>query len=776
MHLLVNKSVHVDISTSNLKEYMVRHKTEIKVLAIYLLISLVMFWQVTINFFGYVVNGHGDVYQSLFNLWWVPYAIFTLHISPYFTNLLFYPVGANLVTQTLTPLAGIITAPLQSLLGGAFAYNTLFFSSFALSGLFMFMLANYFIKNKYAAFIAGLIYAFSPMHVAQSYGHLDWTIIEWIPLFLYFYVKTIDLHKWKYAFLAAVSFVLVTFMGEIEQGIMVVCATAIFTALYWLFYTPEHGRHPAVSKGVLEKVPFLSMSSVSMKSVVGILLFILFALILSSPFIIGILPHLSNSTFATAQQNSGLAQNMLWSDNLASYFLPSYYNGIFNGISQSYVQSIYGLTYQGAVYQIDIGERVSYIGYSVLLLALLAIYYDFKQNRLKHTFIWVVFLLIFGSLSLGPYLQVYSTVTNIPTLYSIYRNIPVFNIIREPARFDLIVTICLGILAALGFEQITKGKDRKTVLTYLAVVTAIILIEYNGTPLSGAFASSLITTTQIPSAYSEIGNLQGNFSVLMIPALANTSDTPAQYIGMETYYVTALKKPILGGYTSRQNETQSLTVGIIPLVAASTYLESGYGFIYPSPIIENYSNVTLLFLANYNTGFVALLRQAYNLTDQELLYEYLNSSFGPPVYESNSTLVFSTGQAITKYAGKSIVAYTIGSWIPGYSLCTGYESCNQNTSELWWGNNTRSLILYSPATQTIKMSLVAGTPVSNTTVSIFINGNLDQQMDVRGPLAKYVLNITVPQGLNELSFYTPNSSQQLSPLFAYGLENITFTK
>ena len=188
----------------------------LKPFLVYLLISLVMFWQVTINIFTYVVNGHGDVYQTLFNLWWVPYAVFTLHQSPYLTNLLYYPLGANLVTQTLTPLAGIFSVPLQWVSSG-FAYNALFFSSFALSGIFMFALANYFVKNRYAAFIAGLIFAFSPMHIAQSYGHLDWTIIEWVPLFLYFYVRTINERRMRYALFAAASLSSESSSGSIWQ-------------------------------------------------------------------------------------------------------------------------------------------------------------------------------------------------------------------------------------------------------------------------------------------------------------------------------------------------------------------------------------------------------------------------------------------------------------------------------------------------------------------------------------------------------------------------------
>ncbi len=768
----------MDISLNRVKEYLlVTHKAELKVFIVYLAISLVMLWQVAINMFGYVVNGYGDVYQSLFNLWWVPYSIFTLHQSPYFTNLLFYPIGANLVTQTMTPLAGIFSWPLQ-LVSRAFAYNSLFFSSFALSGLFMFVLANYFVKNKYAAFIAGLIYAFSPMHIAQSYGHLDWTIIEWIPLFLYFYVRTLDSRKVRYALLAAASFVLLSFMGDIEQGIMVFFATAVFTILYWLFHTPETGRHPKLlNHKQLSGMHFLSMSSISYKSLAGIGLIVLFTFILSLPFIIGILGHLSSSTLSTAAANSGLAQNMLWSDNLASFFLPSYYNGIFNSLSQSYKTQIYGLVYQGAQYQLDIGEKVSYIGYSVLLLVLLSLYYDFKQSRMKHTFLWLIFLLVFAWLSLGPYLQIYSSVTNIPTLYSVYRAIPILNIIREPGRFDLVVTICLGMLAAFGFNELTMGKDRKTKYTYLAIVAAVILIEYNGMHHSLSFANSLITPTQMPAAYNQLSQVRGNFSVLMLPAIANNSNAPAQYIGMETYYVSALKKPIIGGYTSRENTTQSLLVSSIPLVAAASYLEEGYGLIFPSPINENFSNVTMLFLSNYNVGFISVLRPAYNLTSQEELYSYLASTYGQPVFESNDTFVFSTSQAVSKYAGKSLAAYTVGTdWIPGYEFCSSISSCNANISSMWWGNNTRAMILYSPASENVRMTMIATAPVNGTALGIYLNGNPVQAVRLRSQQYQYAVNFTAPQGFNEIAFYTPYNSSQVGQYFSYGIRNITFTR
>ncbi len=725
----------------------------LKPLLVYLLISLVMFWQVTLNIFGYVVNGHGDVYQTLFNLWWVPYSLFALHQSPYFTSMLYYPIGANLVTQTLTPLAGIFSLPLQWI-SGAFAYNVLFFSSFALSGLFMYALALYITKNKYAAFIAGLIFAFSPMHIAQSYGgHLDWTIIEWVPLFLYFYIRMFNENKFKYAFLAAVSFVLLTFMGDIEQGIMVFFTTVIFTVLYMILH-----RNKLLNRASLVNFGY----------------FIAVLVILLLPFILLMYPYLNSGALSVAQENTGVNSSMLWSNNLLSFFLPSYYNGIFHGASLSYYQQIYAMTYHGVSYQLNIGERVSYIGYTVLALMAIALYYDFKHNRTKHVIVWLVLGLICVWLSLGPYLQVYTTVTGIPTLFALYLKVPILNIIREPGRFDMIATLCMAIIAAFGFDYLTKNKNAKDAFKYFAAISVLILIEYNGMSLSSQFANSLIAPTHIPLAYQQIGNIPGNFSVLILPSLANVSNTPAAYTGLATYYVTALKKPIIGGYTSRENGSQYLSVSSIPLSVSSSYLEQGYGLIYPSPIKENVSNLTALWLASEHVAFVSVIRPAYSLNSQEVLYGYLSSIFGSPVYSDNSTFVFSTANS-TANAGKSLTAYTLGTWLPGYYFCTT-SSCNETFATMWWGNSTRSIAIYSPSDQKVAMYFQTLSLVNGMPLYVYENVNPLAAVKLGQAVSNYTINMTLSSGLNFITFHSQNSTIFNQTQLTYGLRNITLSK
>ena len=200
-------------------------------LGVYALITLVMFWYIAININTDTINGGGDVYQSMWSLWWVNYAIFTQHVSPYFTNMIFYPAGAELVTESLSPLAAILTLPLQWI-SLTFEYNVIFLLGFILSGLFMFMLAHHITKNNYGSFLAGLIYAFSPMHIAQSIGHLNWTSIEFIPLFILLFLLMFEHRKRRYAVLAGIVFVLVIFVGDPLQGILTILITGLLLIYY----------------------------------------------------------------------------------------------------------------------------------------------------------------------------------------------------------------------------------------------------------------------------------------------------------------------------------------------------------------------------------------------------------------------------------------------------------------------------------------------------------------------------------------------------------------
>ncbi|MEM3791518.1 MAG: hypothetical protein QXL16_02205 [Candidatus Micrarchaeaceae archaeon] len=721
----------------------------------YLALTLILFWPILPKLTS-MVFGSGDAFQSLFFLWYVPYAI-SHHMSIYYTHLLFYPVGASLVDQTIMPLAGIIFAPV-TFFNSALTYNLIFIFGFLLSSFFSFELSLYVTKNPMASFIGGIVFGFSPMHIAQAYGHLNWGSVEFIPLFLLFFLKFFDTKKLRYAAYASIAFVFLSFFGDIEQGIIVSFFSILFIILLLAFSETR--------KRVF-----------SLNFLYGILAFVLLTAIISSPFLFGISKGFSQALNQT-RSLSDVSHNELWSDNLLAFFVPSYYNELLFPLFSSL----------SSIYQIDGTERVSYLGYSVLFLSIFALYSYFrksKENKERFQFILIALILIvaFSWMSTGPYLQstpnglsyvvLNQTGLKIPGPYLAYRQIPLFKIVREPGRFDVIVTLLLSMLSAIGFDELTKRIRLKKEYA-LTIFVILILIEYNGTPLSMKSALSLMSSTRIPQGVRELGSISGNFTTLFLPATENYfSLSPEYYPGIESYYETAIRRPIIGGYISRTNYSQNISLSTIPLVTSAAYLEEGEGLSYVSPIIENYSNLTLFWLNIYNVPFIVVLRNAYNYTDQILLLTYLTSEFGQPIFQSENISIYSTQKALENISGKSIVAYTSGIWVPGFDIfCPNPFQCDRNLSVAWFGSPERGIVVYSPSE---KNSTVYFTGISLRNLTVEVNA-MDKifSLNFSTSAKEYNISLHLSKGINEILFYSPyfvNSS--IGNLSVYGIYNFT---
>ncbi|MDE1869393.1 MAG: glycosyltransferase family 39 protein [Candidatus Micrarchaeota archaeon] len=727
------------------------------ILLLFLAISLVVFWPLAVNMATTTVNGAGDLYQNLWNLWWVNYATYTLHTSIYFTPLLYYPVGGSLVTQTLSPITAYLSFPFQAI-SLVFSYNIMLFLAFMLSGFFMFLLAEYLVKNRHAAIIAGLIFAFAPMHMAQALsGHLNWTNVEFLPLFILFFFKMINEKKLLYSLGAAVSFVFMLFMGDPEQGIITVVLVFFMLLVYLI--------RSSLRKEILNKQFGIAFGGM-----------IVLILVVGSPFLIQVAPAITNGQLSQAASAlNDVNHNMLWSMPVISFLAPSLYNNLFSWLSNSYI----------SIYSVDPTERVAYLGYVALVLALIGIWHDYKKQKLANTLVWVVAAIIFGWLSLGPYVQLGNLqASSIPGIYLIYAAIPFFNIIREPARFDMILTLALAILAAYGFHSLIEGKKAKNTHSaqsekYLAaILSVLILIEYAGIPLTSGYLGTFYTTTTIPPAYAQLGTVPGNFSVLMLPAIQGSgASRPEYYVGLSMYYQTAFHKPILSGYTSRVNDTELLPSLSIPLALSASYLQEGQGLVYPSPILQNNSNVTLYWLAQHRTAFISIIRQAYNLSQIQQLGSYLVSVFGDPVYQDNTTIIFSAINA-TRFAGVTMVAYTdLATWYPGYSFCQAtLITCNATFGSIWWGPNVRSIDIYSPTQRVVNMSFEGIAYQGTMPLYFYLNSASTQfaHMQLNTTLSNYTISLPLSAGNNYLFLVTQNVTQG-NPYLNFGMKNITFT-
>ncbi|MDE1811005.1 MAG: hypothetical protein KGH66_03120 [Candidatus Micrarchaeota archaeon] len=749
--------------------FLTRYKTHILSTVIYLLIALGMFYPITSHITSVTPGTGGDSYINLWSIWWVNYATLTLHTNIFYTNLIFWPFGVNLVYWTQTPVTALLTLPFQAV-NLIFAYNVLLFLGFAVTGLGMFVLADYIVKNKYAAFIAGLIFTFSSVHIAQGLAHIDFVQLEWIPLFVFFTLKTLNEYKsYRNITGMAVCFALATLMGVIEQSVMLLVVLILIVIAYLVY---RNTRKLILSRNfVLSMVIFLVLAFA-----IGSWNFIPIIHSITAPGGLGV-----------ANSANDIQHNMLWSTNLLSFITPSFYNGLLYGLSGS--APVYN-----ALYAPDPTERVAYVGFLVIILGLFGIYKNWKSSRL-----WVAFAVIFGWLSLGPILQLGPYITGIPTLYYLYHSIPLLNVIREPGRFNILFIMAVAVLAAFGvkslLERVEKGvgsvaKPISKALMVVALISVVMLVESNGFAVGPQTTANISTTVSVPPLYYMLANLTSNFSVLQLPALPLKASAygPEPYTGEWTYYTYITHKPAIGGYEARLNLTNELSLYNIPLIVQASNLDYYGKMNFSSPISQNFTNQTLLTLYNYETGFVILAKSAYNQSSLYTLESYLAQTFGNPVYNDNTTIAFSTSAALNRSTFKSYVAYpSLTLWSPTSIAYNG------STKVVWVPSQNGQVVVYAPYKNATVYSIASSTGkpyLINTTIrfnglSSAQSGNLYiaepsgtggyttlATLNLTAKLSSYEVKINLVSGPGgNILFFIPGSQN-----YVVALSNITFSR
>ena len=159
------------------------------------LLTLFMTYPLIRRFTSAIPGDGFDGWQNYWNLWWVRQALLVEHTHPWFTDMLYAPVGVSLLFHTLNLFNGLTTLPIQLAWGLFPAYNSAVLFSFAMSGLGAYLLARYVLgprSSRPAAFAAGIIFTFSPFHIAHLLGHMQVISMEWVPFFALYLLRTVE--------------------------------------------------------------------------------------------------------------------------------------------------------------------------------------------------------------------------------------------------------------------------------------------------------------------------------------------------------------------------------------------------------------------------------------------------------------------------------------------------------------------------------------------------------------------------------------------------------
>jgi hypothetical protein len=131
------------------------------------------------------LSGYGsDPYAFVWLMAWWPWAL-AHHLNPFFTTLVWQPVGVALSWVTAVPLLALVGAPVTLRGGPVLTYNLFIIMAPVLSAWFAYRLCLRVTADPAAALIGGFLFGFSSYEMAQDTAVLNLSFTAFVPALLW---------------------------------------------------------------------------------------------------------------------------------------------------------------------------------------------------------------------------------------------------------------------------------------------------------------------------------------------------------------------------------------------------------------------------------------------------------------------------------------------------------------------------------------------------------------------------------------------------------------
>jgi hypothetical protein len=160
-------------------------------LAIYFAIAILLLDRGLARHPGYYVGRDTDISMSIWFLNWWRYSL-AHGLNPFFTDLVWTPLGINLAWTTFVPLPACASIPLQLTAGEPATYNTLVSLALPLAAFSAFLLCRRITGAFWPSVFGGYLFGFSAYMLGQALAHLNLIAIFAVPLIALATLKKID--------------------------------------------------------------------------------------------------------------------------------------------------------------------------------------------------------------------------------------------------------------------------------------------------------------------------------------------------------------------------------------------------------------------------------------------------------------------------------------------------------------------------------------------------------------------------------------------------------
>jgi len=415
--------------------------------ALYAACTAAFFYPVFSEFGRVLIGPPEDNMGYLWNLWWGKKTIGQGNWAGLtYTEYLNYPIGASLLLRNLSfynLCAGVLLSFVIKSLPAV--YNLLILHGFFLGALGGFFLIRYLTGNFFAALAGGFIFAFNPSHAVRAEHHLQFTSIQWLPLFLLFHIKALRGERGRPWIWAALFFFLnaaCSWYDFFYAGLILV-----FSYLYLCVR-----RRRLILLGPLWKCLVTGLPAVLVS---------LFWLVPMA----GSGMH-SGKVFREPI-NHYVVDLLSWVTPFRGHTIFSH--GVFEKIRSSFTGTAWDAT--------------AYLGWANLVL-LLAGYRLIGRRALP----FALGMAAFVFLSMGSALHVMGRTLPVPLPYRICESVPGMWFARTPARATIYVYLFLAILVSMVLARLVSAAGARRFRPLLLAVVPLLLfadffrVSYDKTP------------------------------------------------------------------------------------------------------------------------------------------------------------------------------------------------------------------------------------------------------------------------------------------------------
>ena len=465
----------------------------------FLAVAVLMTWPLAAELGAVLPGPSDDALLHYWNGWYVGDALAGGR-SPFQTDLLFFPDGVSMAYHNLAWLNILPWLLLRQFMSGIVAYNLVLLLHLAAAGFAAYLLAHHLTGQRAVALVAGVIYLAWPFRLTQL-DHPNLISTLFVPLFFLFLMRLLEKRRRREMVAAGLCLALV---GYTRWQLLIPVAVLILLFLVGFYRRWLTDRRLL---GLLAGTALLSI------------------LLLTPAISLLVTEQYRSEAGSDDLLRSGEETSM--ATDLMAYVTPSPDHFLWG----RWTEPIYDRFYPDRS-----GARrfSAYIGWSVLLLALLGVW----QNG-RRAVPWLLMAAGMILLALGATLRINGHFyPEIPTLFSLSEPLLIFRLIRVPDRFNIFLALPTAMLAAYGAASLlrTLVRDPRRAGFLTAALLLLVLLDYGQMPIPSR-------ATAISAVYAGLeGEAEGALLELPINTLRAKEYMFAQQIH---------QRPLLFGHVSR---------------------------------------------------------------------------------------------------------------------------------------------------------------------------------------------------------------------------------